>query len=291
MNVINWSTFDDSAVDSFNIYRAVTGLVVTFPNSLQSGDVLQFAATSPTVQKVTFSATDINSVAGAINAQAKGLTAAVNQAGTTLFIRCGAAENPKLKLYPCTFLTHTSQAVRIVVPKLEFSLLASVPGVLAPSSYSYTDADGDPLDWYYITSVKSSVESIPSIYQKPVITPEAVCTVEGRIIDVQNNPIRDAEVRVSPIGGVDSSDDAGIVTPAICAFTDDYGRWSLPLLQNQQLLFQIPAIGYNQVCAVPAQSFCLFENLSPVNDYYFSPTGEPMMGPSLDVGGDDFGEL
>jgi hypothetical protein len=285
MNTVKWNTFVDSDVDSFNIYRSITGLSITFPNSLQTGDVFQFAATSPTVQKVTIGATDINSVAAAINAQAKGLTATVSQSGLVLFIRCTAKERARLKLYPCTFLTHLSIPVSIIVPRSNFVLLANVAFVPAPSAYSYSDLDGNPLDWYHITSVKSSIETIPSIDQKPIITPESVCTVEGRVIDVQNNPIVGAEVRASPIGGVETSDNSGLVTPGIVAYTDDYGRWSMPLIQGKRLLFEIASIGYSQVCVVPSQSFCLFQNLEPVDSYYFSPSGDFTGG--FDVGVDE----
>ena len=274
MNKVLWSSYSDSDADSFKIYRAITGIAVDFPNTLTTGDQFIFAATSPSIQRVTIAATDIDSVATAINSQAQGVKATKSQSGTTLFIRCTARNNAKLKLMPCAFLAHTGQALRIVVPGLEFQLLTTVSADPAPADYEYDDADGDPLDQYRITSVKSSVESVPSIIQMPLITPESLCVVEGRVLDVQNNPISGALVQASPIGGVEVSDNSGLVSPGLQVTTDELGRWSMPVLQGTQLLFQIAAIGYNQVVQIPAQPYMLFKDLAPVNDYYFSPDGE-----------------
>lgn len=288
MNTVLWSSYDDSTATSFKVYRAITGISVTFPNSLNTGDVLIFSATSQTIQKVTIGATDIASVANAINAQAKGLQATVSQSGLVLFIRCTSSNNPKLKLYPCNFLTDTSTSLQIIVPKLNFVNITTVSATPAPANYSYSDLDGDPLDWYYVTSIVSSTESIPSIYQSPLVTPESLCVVEGRVKTIQNSPIVGAEVRASPIGGTETSDNSGLVSPPIVATTDSYGRWSLPVLQGSQLLFQVPSIGYNQVVEVPAQSSVLFQNLVPVNDYYFSPDGDTTGGPGANSDDEDF---
>jgi hypothetical protein len=289
--IINWTSYDDSTATSFNIYRAITGISVTFPNSLQSGDVFQFSATSQTVQKVTIGATDITSVATAINTQAQGLQATVSQSGLILFIRCTATLNPKLKLYPCTFLTDTGIPVQIIGPKMNPALVTTVSANTPPYNYSYNDPDGSPYDWYYITSVVSSVESIPSIWQQPLVVPGMLCVVEGRVKTVQNSPIVGAIIKASPIGGVAVSDDSGLTFPPVTVYTDQYGRWTLPVLQGTQILFQIPAIGYNQVVEIPAQPYMLFSNLVPVNDYYFSPDGDLFGQEGLIISGDfDFVE-
>lgn len=277
---INWTSYVDSTVDSFKIYRAITGISVPFPNSLQTGDTFSFSATSQTVQRVTIGATDIASVAAAINSQAQGLQATASQSGLILFVRCTATINPKLKLYPCPFLAHTGIPVQIVVPQLNPTLVTTVASVTPPHNYSYADADGSPYDWYYITSVTSSIESIPSIWQQPLVTPGTLCVVEGRVKTIQNSPIVGALVKASPIGGVAVSDDSGLTFPPITAYSDSFGRWTIPVLQGTQILFQIPAIGYNQVVEIPAQPYMLFSNLVPVNDYYFSPDGDILGTPT-----------
>jgi hypothetical protein len=45
-------------------------------------------------------------------------------------------------------------------------------------------------------------------------------------------------------------------------------------MQGQEVLLQIPSIGYNQVVVIPNQSYVLFTDLAPEIDYYYSPTGE-----------------
>jgi hypothetical protein len=287
--VIKWSTFEDSNADSFNIYRAITGITISSTNSLVIGDQLTFSATSSTVQKITLTATTLSSIATQINTQAKGLKATVNAGNTLLFLRCTARDNPKLKLYPCTFLTHTGTSVRTIVPRLEFSAIASVPFVASPpTDYSYSDLDGDPLDYYHITSVVGSVESVPSLDQAPLITPESLCVVEGRVIDFQNNPIVNAEVTAATIGGVELSDNSALRTEGVSTSTDELGRWSLPVLRGTMLLLQISSIGYNQVVKIPDQASVLFEDLELTEDHYFTPSGDPISGSGSSDSGDDF---
>lgn len=274
-NTIQWSIFDDADADSFKLYRAVTGLVVTFPNSLVTGDILSFSATSPSVQKVTVSSTDIDSVLASINSQAKGLKATRNTAGTKLFVRCTAREGAKLKLYACTFLTHTSQSVRIIAPRSEYSLVTTVSVVPSQTDYTYSDVDGDPLDWYQVTSVKTGIESVPSTDQQSFLAPPNLCMVEGRITDLQNNPVSGVEVKASVMVPVAEANNSGLTTPEIVVVTDVLGRWNMPLIRSQQVLFLIESIGYNQVVILPDSSSALFRDLKPVGDYYFSPSGDP----------------
>jgi hypothetical protein len=58
-------------------------------------------------------------------------------------------------------------------------------------------------------------------------------------------------------------------------YTDVLGRWSMIVQQNQLLLLNIEAIGYNEVIQVPEAPFILFNQLKPVKDYQFSLQGDP----------------
>jgi len=273
-----WSTFADANCDSFNIYRAITGIAVTFPNALQTGDIFLFSATSPTQQTVQITATDITSVASAINTKAKGIKASISQTGTTLFIRCTANKDAKLKLYSCTFLTHTDQTVRIITPHSEFNFIASSPRVSGIYDYQYPDVNGDVSDWYYMTSVNSGVESLPTQNMQALPNPNTLCVVEGRVIDLQNRPITGAQVLVQSLPPVGMANNSGIFLPNVIAVTDMYGRWTLPLIQCQSVLFRIPSISYNQVVVIPAQTYVLFKDLAPIDTYFYaeSALGEPV---------------
>lgn len=274
-NTLIWTAFADADCDSFNLYRAITGVAVSFPNSLVTGDVLSFSATTPTIQNVTIAATDIATVASTINATALGLVASVSQSGSTLFLRCTASTNPKFKLYPCTFASHVSQAPRTVGPAIEFNLLANRTRDVGVFDYTYFDTDGAPSDWYRLTTVKGGIESIPSLPMQALLTPESLCVIEGRVVDLQNNPISGAQVSAAVEPTVGLSDNSGVSTPQTKTVTDTFGRWSMPLLQGQSVIFRIPSIGYNQVIFVPSLPYALFSTLTPVNDYYFSPIGDP----------------
>lgn len=264
---VKWNTFTDTLVDSFKIYRAVTGVVVSFPNSLVTGDKLVFAATSPTRQVVVLTGTNISQVAADVNAQAKGLKATID--GTNLILRCTARTNPKLKLEACTFLTHTGVTPQLIGPAQNFVYLDSVTFDSEINQYEYTDPVGDPVDYYRITTLMGSTESGPSQSTQSIIDAGNICMIEGRVINSQNDPVLGAEVSASVVVPVGSEEDSGIVPEVHTVYTDELGRWSIPFIRSQLILFQIPALGYNQVIQVPDAPSALFRGLKPVNDNEF----------------------
>lgn len=270
---VYWSTFLGADCDSFNLYRAMTGIAVEFPNSLQVGDQLIFSATTTTVQTVTLTATDIDGVAVAINA-AKGVKATKSQSGAFLYIRATAnTPDAKFKLLPCTFATHIGETPRLVPPRTEFEPLFSQPRLVDTFDYGYPDADGDASDWYHITSVSGAVESIPSLDMQALPTPDPFCVVEGRVTDLQNRPVVGVEVRVQSLPPPHITSNAGLITTEVVATTDSYGRWAVALLQGQSVLFRIPAVSYNNTVTIPAQRYILFKDLVPTsNDFYGDPS-------------------
>jgi hypothetical protein len=274
---LKWYQYSDSDAVSFNVYRSIMGFKVPFPNSLEVGDVLIFSATSRDIQRVTISSTSIAAVAENINNQASGLKATVGTNGTDLYIRTTSKE-PKLKLYPCTFLTNVGIAPAVFFPQTNYVLLTNITAYPAQNLYTYTDPDGDPLDFYYVTSLTATVESIPTIALQGVVAPADLCVIEGRVIDFQNNPVPSAVIKASTIAPVNhSGNSADAVTPKgeIRFLTDLLGRWSMVVQQNQLLLLNIEAIGYNEVIQVPLAPFILFNQLVPVKDYLFSISGDP----------------
>jgi len=272
---LNWFTYENADCDSFNIYKAVTGLVVAYPNALVIGDTLKFSATSPVPQEITLTAVDINSVIAKINSLGKGVLASRNISGDKLYIRCTAKSGAKFILRPCLFATHTTQTPRIVTPGLEFTLVANVARTTGVFDYTYEDASGDQLDLYRLTSVKGADESLPSVTLTPSIPSPALCLLEGRITDASNHPVVgikvSAEVRIDPA----MIDRAVLTQGTITTATDEYGRFTLSLIQQQAYLLQIPAVGYNEVVIMPEQSVVNLIDISPTLAHLFSPFGDP----------------
>lgn len=269
MNVtLKWTAFADTAADHYKLYKAITGFSIPFPNSLLVGDLFIFSATSQDRQIVTLTGTSISQVAANLNG-ARGIHATANLAGTTLFVRCTARDNPKLKTFPCTFLTHLSMTPSLIGTKENFQLITTIAFVPGTFNYSYTDLDGNALDFYHLTTVIGSTESLPTQDLQPILTPESICVIEGRVIDSQNDPVVGAEVKAQIQVPVGISDNAGILTGPKTVITDSLGRWSMPILQGQLVLFQIESVGYNSVVAVPATPFVLFKDLAPVDDAVF----------------------
>lgn len=267
---LSWLKYDDADADSYRVYRSVPGFVIPFPNSLAPGDQLIFSATSADVQTITFESTLIASVASALSS-AKGLEIKINQAGTAIFVRLLATKEPRLKLYSCSALTSLGLVPQIIVPELNFSQIATVPIVNTESEYSYSDVDGSHLDSYRITSVVGVTESIPSISVSPVLPGYDFCAVETRFLDIQGRPVVGVEV----IAEVATPFHDSTVRQKITVKSDKFGRINFPLMQGQQYVLHIPAIGYNEYVTVPAQAAVNLADLTITLQPQFSPFGDP----------------
>lgn len=273
---LRWYTYLDTNAGFFRIYRAITGISANFPNSLRHGDQLVFAATSPTVQTVTLTGGDINTVIADINRQGKGVYATKNAAGTKLFIRCTATREPRFKLLRCSFATKTGQVIRTVGPRSEYLFLSEVEHVSGQYDYTLQDQDGQDNDWYYLTTVKNNLESLPSLALKPIRSVGETCSIVGRIMTLRNEPIPGAEISASMMGPASSNpaDESLVSEEKITCLSDEEGRWSVAVTKGQLVLLEIPTIGYNEVIRVPDLAYVLFKDLVPLNDHYFNPTGE-----------------
>jgi hypothetical protein len=264
---IGWSIPTTNPPDSFNLYRAITGIVVAWPNSLVTGDQLVFAATSPDLQRVTITGTDIDTVITNINTQANGLVATELNDTDGIILRCNALIEPKLKLSACTFLTHTGIAPQIIAPQSDYVEITSVSFVADTYTYSYTDLDGDPTDWYTITSVTGGVESVQSVPLQSLLQLANLCAIEGRVTDMQNTPLAGAEVKATMMIPDDAALTNGITYQPVTTVTDEHGRWSISLLQGQLVLFEIPSIRYNQAVIIPSQSYATLAQLAPLDPW------------------------
>jgi hypothetical protein len=275
MITIGWDAFTDATATSFNVYRSLPGITIAFPNTLTIGDVFTFSATSVDIQNITFTAVDIDSVVSQFNANALGAYAVKDAGGTNILIRTTATTKAKLKLYACTFLTHIGQAPRTVVPALEWALIGSVAFLTNTYSYTFTDSDGIELDSYKITSVVSSIESLPSLIQRPQVGAGLLCAIEGRVCDSQNRAVVGLVIRAEPRIPETSSDGHGIDYHRSQVCTDGFGRFSLYLPRNETYLLQIPDIGYNETICVPDLPSAGFLDVIPTLAGRFSPFGDP----------------
>lgn len=273
---VKWNVFEDADIDTMRLYRAITGLEIPFPNSLSTGNVFKFIATDSSLQTLTVGATDIDSILALLNT-AKGVVATKDSGDTKIFLRIPARIDPRLVLFSSSALTSLGETPRTIVPRSEFKAIHDEPFVTGTFEYEFEDLDGDPNDWYYITTIKSGAESFPSIAQQPHLTPEKVCVIEGRVTDLQNNPIVGVEVEASVIIPPNTTaKNTGIVTMIKQVLTDEKGRWSITLIRGQLIMFHIEAIGYNQIIEVPDKPFELFRDLEPLKDHEFAPNGEPL---------------
>lgn len=271
---VKWRVFTDADCDSFNVYRSIPGVVIDFPNLLAPGDVLKFSVNASDVQEITFTAADIDTILATFNAVAKGAVATKSADNTKLFIRVKGS-NPKLKLYPSSFLSHTNQSPRIIVPKLEWNLIGSVALDSPTLDYSYDDADGTEFDFYRITSVKEGIESLPTVIQKAQLSTDDLCFVEGRIVNAQNRPIVGMTIKTRlAVPESEKSSAVSLGADILSYKTDEFGRFLMILPRFQQYRVDIEALGYSWVVDVPDLPFVGLNQLIITKKHLFAPLGD-----------------
>ena len=271
MNILTWYNYEDTAVDSFNIYRAVPGFYFAFSLLSENPD-FRFSASNQEIQASTIDTTNIDAAVASFNAM-RGIEASKANLNTVIYVRSVNHDKSKnrLKLYKCQLLDDLGMAPQVIVPELNFNLIGSQAIVASDSAYEFDDLYGSPLDSYYITSVASTGESIPSVVKSPVLIGPDYCILEARFIDSQGRPVRGVEVEVSvPTLGL--SDLSGNV---LKTKSDLYGRISFPLLQQQKYRISAPAVGYSQFISVEDETFIDLTKWPTTTDPEFSPNGDP----------------
>lgn len=264
-------TYSDADCDSFYIQRSITGIIIPFPNVLEEGDTFKFAATSSKVQTVTVGA-DLTAagIAESFNEQGLGIKATVSSDGDVI-VRTTAKKDAKFRLYASDGADHCELEPEVSLPGLGFEIIGAVSRVDETFVYNFEDSDGDPLDIYRVTSDSS----LPTVKVAPVNALESLCVLEGRLTTASNSGVRDAKIHVELRLPSSQGYSAGLSDNKLTAKTDDYGRFSLPLIRDQLYLIQIPAMGYNEVVRLPNKDVVNLLELVPNTGGQFSPTGDP----------------
>jgi hypothetical protein len=266
--------------DSYKIFRAITGFEITFPNTLAIGDYLLTQVKGTELQKITLTGATAAAVSADINSQAQGIRADVTLAGNIL-VRAASVDDPFFRTLSSPVLTKLSMSPASYRPRENFVLVGTLPGTPmtfeygdTELDYSFTDQDGSQeLDWYYHTSILGSEESAPSI-ATTALPQSGMCVIQGQLkIKAGRNVVVSAKLEIPPKLDANS---LWIDKEATKTITDSQGRFAIQVPRSNLTLFQIDAIGYNEVIFVPDEPFALLKDLQPVNDHLFTEYGDPI---------------
>lgn len=271
MIAVKWTTYDDTEIDFFSVYRSIPGFVIPFPNALVAGNEFIFSATSPDIQKLVLTASDIDSFVTLVNTKGRGVEARKSYDETKVYIRATAQKNPRIKTFKCSALQSLGITPTIYAPAVTWEKVAEVLWEEGETSYQFDDEDGSYLDVYYVTSSIGVVESIPSIIMPVLPNNPSLCALEARFVDPQGKPVQNVMVRAT----LYVPERGGISISPVVQRSDVYGRVNLPLLQSQQYLLEIPAVGYNWVIDVPQEASANILSLPATVVQLFSPFGDP----------------
>ena len=192
-NVISWSADPNSTtIISFKAYKSICGTYSSAPPFSVIGKYLKIQTDANDFPRTIKLNSD---VVADIVAQINSIPGAFSKIESSGIISIRSA-GKFLKIFETDGASSLGFAASDYVPQKTWALANSQPFVTGEATYSFTDVDGYPGDWYHITTIDSvSVESLPSLAIQQDDNYLNVCSLEGLVVDFAGGkPFKNARV-------------------------------------------------------------------------------------------------
>ena len=269
---LKWVPLQESDIDYSRIHRSMIGFKTPYeaPFGLIAGEDLVLKINNQETQTITFDQDyDIDGIVDFLNGQLVGARAYKSKYDNSLIVRSNLREAPGfIQFIGGTAMAKLGQTARIISEKSEVEIIASVPGTEA----SYEDLDGVIQDFYGISTVDSlGNESKRSSLAQAVGFATPICVVEGKVIDLQGQRLADVVVTAKIVTRPQvTAGHSAIIKDELSVLTGEDGRFSLPLLQLSQVIFEINETRISDPIEIPEQDFVYFDDLPIYEDYRFT---------------------
>lgn len=267
---LRWAQYPEAQVSSYRVYRSIIGFVAPLVNL--NGKTLQLKMNGGSTQSFTFNAT---SVIDQINATLVGGMVYLADNGTDFILRSDNRDTGSVQIIGGTALADLGQTARLITAKSEDMLVHTEPAAIDPNALiEWEDPDGVLMDWYALTTVDSlSNESLKTAYMQPITNTGALCVIEGVVMDLQGVRIPDVEIKATiqaPPESVGSLNN--ITADPITMLSGPDGRFSLALLQDTIVRFEIERLSLCRMIRVPKQAYAFINDIAVDLDYTY-PVG------------------
>lgn len=266
---VKWVPIADADIAHFKIFRSMIGFKTTeeAPFGLVAGDTLQLKINDAITQTITFTGDSaIQDIVDLVNASISGGTAYAS--GDFLIVRSNIRSEPGfITIVGGTALTKLGLTARTISAQSETELIGVVPF----GTSEFEDADGVLEDYYGISTVDSLAnESNISSLRQAINFSGPICVVEGCITDLQGRRIPDVKVTAKVITPPESVQDHTFITKdTLSVLSGEDGRFSLPLLQKAEVLFEIDGVRVSDPIFIPELPYVFFDSLDVSMEYYF----------------------
>lgn len=268
---VRWVPLNDSGVQTYRIHRSMIGFKTTnqAPFGLINGDTLILKINNETTQTITFTSDmAILDLVSFLNTKLSGARAYKSNYDNSLVIRSNYREAPGyIKIVGGTCLPKLGEYARQISEKSEVKLIAEVSGSLN----LYEDLDGAIQDFYGISTVDDmgNISRVSSLIQAiGFVAP--ICVVEGKVVDLQGQRLADVKVTAKIVNRPQMiANHSAIVQAELSVLTGEDGRFSLPLLQKSQVIFEINDTRISDPIEIPQQNYIYFDDLPIYEDYGF----------------------
>lgn len=268
---IKWVPLENSGVQTYRIHRSMIGFKTPSqaPFGLLNGDTLILKINNETTQTITFTGDmAVSDLVAFLNTKLSGARAYKSNYDNSLVIRSNYREAPGyIKIIGGTALSKMGEYPRQISEKSEVKIVAEVAG----TENLYEDLDGAIQDFYGISTVDSmgNMSRVSSLIQAiGFVAP--ICVVEGKVVDLQGQRLADVKVTAKIVNRPQLiANHSAIVQAELSVLTGEDGRFSLPLLQKSQVIFEINDTRISDPIEIPQQNYVYFDDLPIYEDYGF----------------------
>ena len=270
MITLRWAPLEGASIVSYKIYRSMIGVKTTFeaPFGLINDD-LKLKINNDTIQTITFTEdSDAQDLTTYINSVIEGGTAYKAQDTEHILIRSNIRSEPGyIVIVAGSALSKMGLSPETISENSTHELIGTVPF----GETEFIDPDGVLDDYYSISTVDASGnESNKSNPRQAINFTGPICVIEGCITDLQGRRVCDVQVTARIVTPPESVQDHSFITKKeISVLTGEDGRFSLPLLQNASVIFEIDETRVSDPICVPARPYVFFDELPIDYNYKF----------------------
>lgn len=232
-----------------------------------SGDILQLKINSPSITSIYLPASvdNISALVVHLNSTLVGATAYRAYGSNKLIIRSNIRTAPGvIEIVGGSALAKMGVSTKIISERSHAVKIGSVNFPLQ----EFEDKDGVLEDFYGLSTVDTlSNESNISSLRQAINFTGPICVIEGCITDLQGMRVPDVKVLARVVTPPAGSSHTSIIKKEVYTLSGEDGRFSLPVLQNARVIFEIDETRVSDPITIPEAPYVFFDDL-PIDQEY-----------------------
>lgn len=268
---LRWALLPDAEVQNFKIHRSIIGFQTEgeAPFGLVPGDTLVLRVNSENSQEIEFDGDyEPEDLVTFLDDKLEGASVYKSFYDDTIYVRSDLRSSPGfIQIVGGSALSKMGIEPRTISEKSETHPIGFLDGLMT----QFEDEDGVIEDFYGISTIDGlGNESTVTSLRQSVGMSGPICVIEGKVLNLQGQRVPDVKVSAKIVTRPQTTDGHSAITKdKVHVLTGEDGRFSLPLLQKAQVIFEIDDTRISDPIEVPEASFVYFDDLPIYENYRF----------------------